>query len=89
MQDMREKRDVDRVGSYLVWPGSLVQPVPHGFAALVFRSLLTACSTFFEPSFKINNPVTPLSFLLNLSGLPYRSDKAIDSPRQEGKEVFE
>jgi|CXWL01.1.fsa_nt_gi hypothetical protein len=35
-RNMRERRDVDRLGSHLVWPVSLVPPVSRGYPGGVF-----------------------------------------------------
>jgi len=35
---MRERRGVDRLGSHVVWPVSLISPVSLGYPGVVFSS---------------------------------------------------
>jgi len=46
-QDMRERRDVDTLGSLLGWPASFIPPVLHGYPAGSFPVVLGMRTTGF------------------------------------------
>jgi len=91
-RDMRERRDVNRLGLHLVWPVSLVTPVSR--ATIVFRSLLgliavLGCWGFGPVWAEEGPPLHPRTLVVALDGTgDYVSlQEAVDAAKK-GDTVF-